>query len=694
MSPEQAKGRPVDKRTDVWAFGCVLYEMLTARRAFEGETVAETLARVLERDPDMGRLPATLPPVMRAFLARCLHRDLKQRVRDVGDVRLALMGAFGGPAADAPATRTWLVPALSALAALVIGGLVVRDRAAPDIIAQPPARTALLTADVPPVNVSGFGPDVVLTPDGTRVVYSSRGQLFVRALSELAPRLLVSGSIPGNLFVSPDGRWIGFTERTQLRRISIDGGPASTICVIDGTGTRGSTWTADGTIVFATSFDETGLQRVAAEGGTPSVLTRPDRSRGEDDHLWPEMLPDGRNLLFTITAVTGGLEAAQVATFDLETGARKVLFKGGTHARYVPSGHLVYMAGGSLYAVAFDLATLEVHGDGIPVIGGVVTTNNGGGNFSTSINGALLYVAASTVAERQLLWVDRAGREEDVGTPMRPYFSPRVSPDGSRIAVRIADRDQDIWVWEVQRQVFTLGTSLENSPAWAPDGARLLFTSNTGGAGMNMWSGASDGSRSAERLFDSASTKSFTAISPDGRFGLFHEVSPTRARDLMLLPLAPVSEPRPLVQSTSEERNGILSPDGRWLAYESDESGRFEVYVRPFPNVGDGQWRVSTDGGVQPLWSPDGRSLFFLDGQQRLSDVRVDANGRAWSASQPETVFDRAYFPGGQDWLRSYDISPDGKRFVMIKDEERARPAPILVQHWTEELKRLVPVTR
>ena len=526
--PGAGHRKPLDKRTDIWAFGCVVYEMLTGRRAFEGDTVSETLARILEREPDWSRLPATLPATIRVFLLRCLQRDSRERVRDIGDVRLALAGAFAATAPLATVQWRWLPILGASVLAAVAGAAAAMLFRAPAKVAPLVTRSAVLTPDATPLNVGGFGPDVALTPDGTRLVYAARDQLMVRRLSELAPTPLFTGTIPGSLFMSPDGRWVGFTERTRLEKVSIDGGPATVLCVVDGTGTRGASWAPDGTIIFATSHDDTGLQRVSADGGTPTVLTRPDHQQGEADHLWPELLPDGRSVLFTITATTGGLDAAQVAVLDLATGTRKSLFRGGTHARYVSSGHLIYMSGGALHAVAFDPARLSVVGRGIPVLPGVVTTSNGGGNLTVSEKGPIVYVASPQSSNRELVWVDRAGREESLGAPLRAYHSPRLSPDGTRIAVRVADRDQDIWMWEVATQAlhrFTLGAFQDNSPVWTTERGRLLFASERGGGRMNLWAQASDGTGAGYRLAQSATNQNFTAVSPDGQLALFHEVT-------------------------------------------------------------------------------------------------------------------------------------------------------------------------
>ncbi len=403
MSPEQASGKPVDTRADIWAFGCVLYEMLTGQRAFDGQGVSETLARVLEREPDWARLPATLSPALRTYLKRCLQKDPRQRVQAIGDVRLALEGAFetsvGQPAASAEAL--WQRVGLVGVAAFIASGAIIGTlvwvaarRAEP----APPrvSRLQLTPAGVAALSINWNERDVAITPDGSRVIYvGNQGtQIFVRALDALAPVAVFTGSSVSGLFVSPDGQWIGFRDGLGvLKKVAVAGGPAVTLTTIDTAGSSGATWGPDDTIIVATNSVDTGLQRVSAAGGPLTVLTRPDRAQGEADHFWPEMLPGGRAVLFTITSLTGGLDAAQVAVLDLQTGARRILVRGGSHAHYVSSGHLVYAAAGTLRAVPFDLARLETRGTPVTVVPDVVTTIKGGVNAVVADDGTLAYVS-------------------------------------------------------------------------------------------------------------------------------------------------------------------------------------------------------------------------------------------------------------------------------------------------------------
>ncbi|MGI8423531.1 MAG: protein kinase domain-containing protein, partial [Chloroflexota bacterium] len=704
MSPEQARGKVAGRRADIWAFGCVLYEMLTGQRAFGGEGVSETMARVLERDPDWTLLPATLSPALRTYLRRCLQKDPRQRVQAIGDVRLALEGAFetavpqtAGPAAPARGPRF----VLAAVAAIIVSGAIIATLV---WVAMRPASPRVSRLQITPsgpaaLTISWNHRDLAITPDGSRLIYvGNQGtQIFVRALDALAPVAVFNGS-PGGLFVSPDGQWIGFADGLGvLKKVAVTGGPAETLARLDTAGSSGATWGSDDTIIVATNSVATGLQRVAAAGGATTVLTRPDRAQGEADHFWPEMLPGGRAVLFTITALTGGLDAAQVAVLDLQTGTRRVLVRGGSHAHYVRSGHLVYATAGTLWAVPFDLASLETRGTPVMVVSDVVTTAQGGMDAVVAGDGTLAYVSGSVEGTpRTLVWVDRQGRETPIPVPPRPYLLPALSPDGTRVAVFANDQERDLWLWDLGRTTLTRVTSapgLDVVQVWTPEGRRVIFTSERAGVRNLFWQ-AADGTGAVERLTESPNTQYPTGVTPDGRQLIFSEEDPKTGNDVMMIELDGARRVTPLVQSPFIERNGIVSPDGRWLAYEADDSGRFEIYVRPFPDVNSGRWAVSTTGGTRPIWARSGQELIYVSPTGALLRVGV-ARGPSWATTTPALLVKEGYFTIPSWWGRSYDISPDGQRFLMIKEgaaDGTAKPVSmIVVQNWVEELKRLVP---
>jgi serine/threonine-protein kinase len=719
MSPEQARGKPADKRSDIWAFGCVLYEMLTGQRAFDGQGVSETLARVIEREPDWAKLPATLSPALRTYLRRCLQKDPRQRVQAIGDVRLALEGAFETPLPQtaAPAVvAPWRRVAVAAVAALIVGGAIIGTLVWVGMRQVEPAPPAISRLQITPSGTSALSlfwnnRDLAVTPDGSRVIYvGNRGtQLFVRALDSLVPMAVFTGGIVNGPFVSPDGQWIGFADgRGLLKRVPVTGGPAVIVATIDTAGLAGATWGPDDTIILATAAVETGLQRVSAAGGPKMVLTRPDREQGEADHFWPEMLPGGRAVLFTITPLTGGLGATQIAVLDLETGTRKILVRGGSHAHYVPSapasprreeregGHLVYAAGSALRAVPFDLSSLETRGPSVAVVPDVVTTINGGVDAVVAANGTLVYVPGSERTSRTLAWVDRQGRETPIAAPPRPYLLPALSPDGTRVMVFGNDQEHDLWLWDLGRTTLTrltLTPGVDGIGVWTPDSRRVIFTSERTGV-RNLFRQAADGSGTVERLTESPNTQYPSAVSPDGRYVIFTEAAPSTADDVMMMELDGSRRVTPLVQSPFDERNGSVSPDGRWLAYEANDSGRVEVYVRPFPDVNSGRWTVSTNGGTRPIWVRSGEELVYVSPTGALMRVGV-ARGSSWVATTPTLVVKEGYYTIPQWWGLSYDISADGQRFLMLKEggaDGAAAPASIIVvQHWAEELKRLVP---
>jgi Tol biopolymer transport system component len=701
MSPEQARGKQVDKRTDLWAFGCVLYEMLTGLAAFTRETTTETLAAILDSEPNWQTLPATLPSGVRRLIERCLEKDSKQRLRDIGDARAEIERLIGTPEDAAVSARVSLPVPLwrrvgTATSFLVVGALVAGTAV---WLATHPSRPRVARfaepSSISPLLVTGVVRDLAITPDGTRIVHigANGSEIAVRALDQLEPTLLTGVGSARSPFVSPDGQWIGFVDAPGvLKKVAITGGPPVKVCDMGSTD-RGATWGPHNTIIFATSDSASGLQRVSADGGVPTVLTKPNRERGEGDHLWPEFLPNGGAVLFTITPAGGSIDDAQIAVLDLTTDTQKIVVRGGSHAHYLESGHLVYGAAGTLRAVAFDVKRLEAVGTPVAVIPQVLTTPQGAGDFDIAQDGTLVYVAglAAQVTLRTLVWVDRQGHEEPIPVPPRPYIYTRLSPDATRIALGAVDEQVDIWIWEITRRAlsqFTFGSGVDSEPVWTTNGRRLLFISDRDGV-QNLYWQATDGSGRVERLTDSPNSQAIGSVTPDGTRALFWEYLSDSG--LMLVTLDQGHSVQTLLQTPFLERNVEISPDGRWVAYEADETGRFEVYVRPFPEVNSGTWRVSTAGGSRPLWARNGTELFYLDPRGALMAVAVDG-GSTWRAGTPTRILEPRYFAGaGGIGGRTYDVSPDGQRFLMIRPASGSAPNIIVVQNWTEELKRRLP---
>jgi serine/threonine-protein kinase len=707
MSPEQAKGRPADKRSDVWAFGCVLYEMLTGKRAFEGEDVSDTLAAVLRGEPDWNALPAGISPRIRHLLRRCFQKDRGLRVGDIGIVPYVIdESAASNPLDTAAIAQTRLGWNSRRAAALVAAGVVGATLSSGSFwltkrVATPRVTRTTITPTGPAaLVVNGNDRDLAVTPDGSRVVYVGNGgtQLFVRALDTLEPIPILTGTGFRTPFVSANGQWVGFVDgNLTLKKVAITGGPAIEVTQLSAP-PRGATWTPDDSIIFATNNQALGLQRVSASGGTPVVLTRPDHGRGETGHLWPELVLGGRTVLFTIAA-QGSQGAASIAVLDLRTGATKVVLRGGSHAQYVASGYLVYGVAGTLRAVPFDLTQQTVRGTPVPVIPRIVTSNFGASDFALAPDGTLIYVDAPTAsaAGRMLMWVDRHGNEESVGTPPRGYNYPALSWDGTRIAVGASDREQDIWIWDLRHGPpltrLTIDPAQDTMPLWTPDG-RIIFGSDRLGAIRNLWWQAADGSDAPQRLSSGPNSETPTGLTPNGSDVLFSVLTPDRGFDIMRLPLRGDGRPIAVVQTSANERSGVVSHDGHWLAYESDRSGSIEIYVRPYPttdpNSDVGARQVSVAGGTKPLWARSGRELFYVAPDLTLMSVPVEATATIWRNGAPTKLVDLRPANIGTPW-RSYDVSPDGQRFLVVRaagqDPGGAPPSVIVVQHWDEELK-------
>jgi len=719
MSPEQARGRAVDKRTDIWAFGCLMFEMLTGARPFEGEDVAETIGAVIHKEPAWHRLPATTPPSMRTALQRCLEKDAKQRVRDIGDVRLLVTGAFesvvpsSAAASRSPTiTRRLLVAAGAVGLAAAAAGAAWRFK--PSV---PRADIARFTVSPPGKLVlavtSPTGRDVAISPDGTRVVYHVgdsplTSQLLARDINQLDAVVLSGLTAPSSPFFSPDGRWMGYASQGDLRKVPIAGGPSISVCKYEGT-LLGATWGPDDTIVFGTNSISSGLFTVSAGGGAPRMLTTAEASQGEIDHIFPSFLPGGRALLFTIVPTGGAtLDDAAVGVLDLATGQKRVLIRGGGDAEYAESGHIVYAASGSLRAVRFDPARLEVIGDPVPVVGQVMTKTLGAAQFGLSKTGTLVYVPGSAVTEdaasRTLVWVDRRGREEMIKAPPRPYVYPRLSPDGTKIALEVRDREDDIWIWDFAHEALTRLTfdrASESYPVWTVDGRRLLFSSSRLGV-LNVFAQQADNTGSAVQLTESRNGVVPNSVTPDGTYIAVREsISNSGGTDVMLVRLgAGVAATEPLLQSRFAEGNAEISPDGHWIAYQSNDSGRNEIYVRPFPNVNGGRWQISNAGGTRPTWARSGHELFFVAANSTALMAVAVQLAPQFSYGNPIALFDTSkyFLSGAVSNGRTYDVSGDGRRFLLVTNPDAGNSTTptsatmTVVLNWFDELRLKVPV--
>jgi eukaryotic-like serine/threonine-protein kinase len=715
MSPEQAKGRPVDRRTDLWAFGAVLYELLSGRRAFPGESVTETLSHVLTLTPDWTRLPRETPAAIRLLLRHCLEKDPRKRLDSAVAARIEIDEALASPAgemmtAGLQVRRRMGWQAITAvIAAALVTGLVtwsVMRTAAPAPLV--PTRFAIAFPPAATKELAFQGNDVTLSPDGRNLVYQSRGRLMLRALDQLDAVPLGGITSARAPFFSPDGRWIGFFAGGDLKKVSITGEPVITLARELGSPEAG-TWGDDGTIVVSSADGNIGLRRVPADGGHPTTLTTPAAT--QNPHWAPSMLPHGRGVLFTIWGNTR--EDRQLAVIDFKTGQQKMLLPGAVGAEYLETGHLVYAtvdlrsnaAAGTLWAVAFDLDRLATVGE--PVRISETLEVDMFVDYAVSRTGALVYVPARPLL-RTFVWVDRTGRETAIaGLPARPYTTLALSPDGTRVAFASDDQDVDIWTWDFARETLTrlsFEAGIDALPRWTPDGRRIVFQSDRDGA-LNTYSLPADGSGPVERLFPSKSDQWPNSITPDGTALLLCELRPKSGFDMFRLPMtasrpasrATVSAERAveattLVASPAAEYAANISPDGRYFAYQSTESGgRFGVYVRPYPDANLGRWQISTEGGAAPVWARSGAELFYLDETNTLMSVPVRASGVQLSFGKPEKVLDTRYSGN----FYSYDVTPDGRRFLMMKESPAGGPERagnmVVVLNWFEEWKGRVP---
>ena len=702
MSPEQAAGQVADKRSDIWSFGVVLFETLTGQRAFTGETVSHVLASVLKTDPNWALVPANTPQPIRRLLRRCLERKPKRRLSDVGEMLIHLEEAATTPAEESSLATSgtnvaqpavWRKTLPVALGAVVVGSLIT-GLAVWSLKPSPPQPVTRFSISVPPsvsVTLTPNFNDLAISPDGARVVYFSDGQLYAR-LSDQLEAAPLRGAMPAvHPFLSPGGVWVGFMAGPggPLQKVSVFGSPPITICELPAD-LRGASWGEDDVIIFGTVASSGGLIRVSGAGGEPEAITTPEQGR----HTWPDILPGGAGVLFTVDQ-SGGLGDEDIALLDLDTGEYHVLIPGGTFPRYSPTGHIVYGVEGTLRAVAFDLDTLEVTSDPVPVVEGVLMKSGGAASFDLSETGSLVYISGSSggIRTSSLVWVDRDGREEMLPLPPGDYLDPRLSPDESALALSVGDSgERDIRVFDLARlspSRITFGGG-NRSPVWSPNGEQLVFFDQ---ASDRLLLAPSAGGGATETLLEGTGTQVPTSWIADGQVVAFYVLSPDTRRDLWVLPMDGDQTPVPFLVTPFHERAGAFSPDGRWLAYVSDESGRDEVYVCPYPSDPSQEVTISTDGGRGPVWSRDSRELFYQNGEQMM--VVAVESGESFRPSPPKLLFAGSYVqPISQGLFPQYDVSQDG-RFLMMKsavaDDGGTLAQVVLVQNWFEELKRLVP---
>jgi len=715
MSPEQARGKAADKRSDVWAFGCVLYEMLTGKRAFEGDDVADTLAAVLRGEPDWDAVPADVPPYVRTLVRHCLEKNRAARIGDIAAARFVLAhGASleGGraTAATAPGVTSrwrhalpWAGVGALATGLLLMLGVWALWRQKP--VTAPMRISVELGADVSLANTDG-GAATIVSPDGTVIAFvgrmadDGRSQLYVRRLDQLQAMPLAGTDNAQSPFFSPDGQWVGFFAGGKLKKIAVTGGAAVTLC--DSPAGRGGTWDDDGTIVFSPNITlGTRLLRVSSTGGTPAPL-EPSADGETAQARWPQILPGGRAVLFTSSPIAAAFDDANLVVQPLPSGAPKVIQRGAFYGRYVSSGHLLYVHDGTLWAAPFDLDRMAVTGPPAPAIDGVTSNAaNGGAQVAVSVSGTLVYLPGPGTDGIPIHWMDREGKTTPLRSAAAPWTAPQFSPDGRRLALQIrAGSSADIWVYEWARDTLTRLTSVRGvKPVWTPDGRRIVFASEGNNGKNELYWQRADGVGDAQRLTDSPNGKLPASWHPSGKFLAFAELNQQTNFDVLILPMEgnetsgwKAGQPTVFLNSRFDEQEPRFSPDGRWIAYQSNESGRSEVYVRPYPGPG-GKWQISTGGGLYPTWSRTAHELFYGTPAQQIMVSAYEVEGDAFRAVKPRLWSDGRYRSRGA--FRPFDLHPDGKRFALAP----ATPAPAgakqdhvtVIFNVFDELRRIAP---
>jgi serine/threonine-protein kinase len=695
MSPEQARGQAVDKRTDIWAFGCVLYEMLTGRAPFPGATVSDTIAAILERQPDWTSLPASVPPAVRRLLERCLDKDRRRRMRDIGDVRVEIEDTSTA-ASMARRTTFVQVAAIAVLAVIVAIGTVWYLKPIPSEAPQAEARFVLPMPDGVGLPLAGQS-RLAVSPDGRHVAFigtkGGKQQLYVRALEDAEAKALPDTNDADQPFFSPDSRWLGFFADGKLKKVPADGGVP--IVITDATSSRGGFWGENGKIVFAPQARGSGIVQVSADGGPVKPITMLDASRGETSHRLPELLPGGHAVLFVAYGAT--YQDVSIVAQSLETGERRVVIEGASLPHYVSSGHLLYATpqrAGTIMAVSFDVERLVVTGTAVPVVEGVLTDRGDYAHWSLARSGMLVYAPGGfKAAENDLVLVDRNGVATLVGAPpQRPYRFPRLSPDGQRIVVALEGIQTTLWIYERSIGAFNRLTFGGNNswPIWTPDGKRVTYASNRAEP-WHLYSKAFDGSGMEEKLLPiSKNDQEPYAWSPDGNVLFYQEATAATRQDVWAMSIHGDSPPRAVLQTSASELDARPSVDGRWLAYASDESGRYEVYVQSL--AGGGKWQVSTDGGREPVWAHSGKEIFYRSGNKMMA--ATVATQPTFSVAPPHVLFAGSY-EATNTTSPDYDVTADDQRFLMAQPSRQLSSTTGLnvVLNWAEELKRVTPAS-
>ena len=706
MSPEQASGRAVDKRTDLWSFGVVLLEMLTGRPAFTGETVSHVLASVLKTDPDWSALPNDTPEPVRRLLRRCLQKDRKLRLADAGDARIELDDAIerreSSPTQRSRRSSDYLPWAIAAVLAVALAAVSMTRPAFETAAVTTPISVEMKSGAAVALATGTFGSAIALSPDGATLVFVGEASVGNRQLYRRPLQDVVAEPIPGTTgadgpFFSPDGAWVGFFADGKMKKVPVIGGAAVILC--DAPNGRGADWSAAQFIVFQPN--STGpLMRVSAAGGAPTPVTA--LVDGEVTQRWPQLLDNGRAVLFTSNTSRTNWENAAIVVQSLPDGPRIVVHQGGYYARTLASGHLLYLQQGLLFAKRFSEAAPDGAAAPVPALQAALTsTGSGAAHVALSRTGTIAFVPrASTDARVPIVWMDRSGRVSELWNRSVDWRSPQFSPDGRQLAVSVADGQQfDVWVGNWQQpdglSRLTFEAADDFKPVWSPDGRNLAFASARSGS-TNIYLQRADGSTPIQRLTESGNAQLPGSWHPGGEFLAYQENRPESGQDILILPLQrdaargiKPGTPTAFVGSPFSEIEPMFSPDGRWLAYVANNTGRDEVYVRPFPGPG-GVWQVSTGGGTTPTWSRRTHELIYRTPGNLLMSTTYDVvNG----VFRPEAarVWSETRIPSRQG-PRAFDLHPDGDRVAIAErdtDVNTQRDHITLVTEFFSRLRQL-----
>jgi len=717
MSPEQVRGQATDHRSDIFAFGAILYEMLSGQRAFRRETTAETMAAILkEEPPELTDTNVKINPQLDKLIHRCLEKKPERRFHSAHDLGFALESLSSASGFAVPVSATaqvdsslssrwplkretlgWIVAAVCLLIAAIVAGLLYRSRNSSNSNAEPIKQFTLAQPAEGPLSVQSLA--LVFSPDGTHLIstqmISGKPQLFDRSLSSASAQPIDGTTGAADPFFSPDGQWIGFFASGALKKVPINGGAAETVSKAENP--RGGTWASDGSIIFTPGTDAP-LYRVSANGGPAEAISTVDGASHERSHRWPDALPNGKGILFSVAYDTGNpLDDATIALLDLKTGKHKVLIKGGVFGRYLSPGYITYARRNSLFAVPFDLKTLEITGPPLTALENVwMSPSNARVQISFSSTGDLVYLegrsSESQDANQPLVWLDRHGVEQPLTEARQRFSKPRLSGDGQTIFVEVASPEAAIWAYDMNRgtlQRITHG-GVSYGPVPSPDGTRVAYEATRDGVAGTLI--ASVDGTDEQRLTSTKRIDIPTSWSPDGKLIAITTVGESGNLEVRLVSVEGDHTPQILVQGAFNAGAARFSPDGHWLAYVSDESERNEVYVRPFPEAGP-RVAISATGGTQPAWSRDGRELFFRNGDQQLA-VSISYSPR-FVAGKPEVLFSRSIAQDASgvayDLIADYDVSMDGRRFVFPKynPTPESGPKARVVLNWFATLRRL-----